>query len=352
MWKKNDEGVILDERDNPIFIPIDVFKNLCASKGCFICGAAPAEREFNNEHVIPRWILKEHNLFDASLTLPNGQNVKYSTYKLRCCKTCNTRLAENFETPVSKILRQHNKGKDLNYEDKFLIYRWMALLVLKTHLMDRFNPNQLNQLTETGKIADSYDWSLFHHIHALARSKLNDVLCDAFSFGTFFFLPFRDISAKDSFDYADLLQGRCVMLRLNDTCYFAALDDGGHCGKHLRHIFERIDGPINTLQARELLTDPAFVRAHLSEEPSFSTITHLEQKKSAIVGRNPDEDVNLIDLDFSVRAKILEFCISGIIDNYTVTTVEGAVVNDTNFVSYLFDENGNFKKDAITLKGE
>lgn len=40
---------------------------------CFMCGADPATTAFNGEHVIPDWILREFNLHDRRITLPNGQ---------------------------------------------------------------------------------------------------------------------------------------------------------------------------------------------------------------------------------------------------------------------------------------
>lgn len=350
MWKKNDDGVILDANDNPIFIPMEVFKRVCLSTRCFICGVAPDEKEFNNEHVIPKWILKQFGLFDHSLTLPNYEQVKYSTYKLRCCKKCNSHLSTHYETPVSNLLKEHHQGRKLSYEDKFLIYRWMALLSLKTHLRDRLNPKQLSQLNNKGNIADDYEWSLFHHIHALVRSNLNQVSCDESVFGSFFFAPFEDASAQDSFDYADVLHGRCVMLRFRNICYFAALDDGGYCGILLSHIFERINGPINGLQARELLTELAFVRAHLSDEPNYSTLTHLEEEWSRIEGQQPNEGIYLQELDFSVRKKIMEFCMSGIIDKYSKITVNGELANNPHYVTYLFDDNGEFRNNSIKIR--
>ncbi len=45
---------------------------ICLGRCCFICGAQPGSKVFNDEHVIPEWVLRKFNLFNRTITLPNG----------------------------------------------------------------------------------------------------------------------------------------------------------------------------------------------------------------------------------------------------------------------------------------
>jgi hypothetical protein len=39
--------------------------------GCFICGAKPGTKEFNREHVVPDWVLRDRGLHSGNIALPN-----------------------------------------------------------------------------------------------------------------------------------------------------------------------------------------------------------------------------------------------------------------------------------------
>ena len=75
-------------------------------KRCFICGASNLFGvEFNNEHIIPNWILKEFNLHQKQITFPNEKRYDYGRYKIPCCKDCNSQLSEYYEKPLSLLLK-------------------------------------------------------------------------------------------------------------------------------------------------------------------------------------------------------------------------------------------------------
>ena len=219
MWTKKPDNITVDITGRPLFIPVEEFKNICLSKRCFICGTSNSSSTFNDEHVFPRWLQKELNLFTKTLTLPNQIKVKYGSYKIRCCKPCNDELGEKYERNVSNLIKNFKHGSNVNQEDNFLIFKWLALIFIKTHLRDRKNPNKLDRSNSDGYIADEYEWPLLHHAHAMVRSKLNDISCHPMTFGTFFTLPFKDPSASDLFDYSDNLFGQSIMLRCKNTCF-------------------------------------------------------------------------------------------------------------------------------------
>jgi hypothetical protein len=67
----------------------------------FSRGAKPGTKEFNNEHVIPEWVLRDRDLHLRTITLPNSAAVMYGRFVVPCCKDCNEKMGVTFETPIS-----------------------------------------------------------------------------------------------------------------------------------------------------------------------------------------------------------------------------------------------------------
>lgn len=113
--KKN--KTILNLDDKVIYYCYDDFKKqIVESNNCFICGKSPDKTEFNDEHIIPNWVLKEFDLHSKFITLPNGAKIKYGGYTIPCCVDCNSDLSENYEKPISKLLKKNMMKSLLNYK--------------------------------------------------------------------------------------------------------------------------------------------------------------------------------------------------------------------------------------------
>jgi hypothetical protein len=136
---------------------------------CFICGATRIVRPFNDEHVIPEWILRRFNLFSRSIVLPNGMSTKYSSYTVPCCVQCNSELGVSLEKPISILLKKCYEDivADLekNRELVQLLYRWVCLTYFKTHLKDTTLLLELDKRKNSGTIGETYDWTNMHHMY-------------------------------------------------------------------------------------------------------------------------------------------------------------------------------------------
>ncbi|TMK46793.1 MAG: HNH endonuclease [Alphaproteobacteria bacterium] len=106
MWTREADGSVIDEATGKIiFFSTERFVNdICLGDCCFICGAKQGEKEFNNEHILPEWLLRRFNLFDRVITLTNGATVQYSRYTLPCCADCNSLMGDEIERPLSEAI--------------------------------------------------------------------------------------------------------------------------------------------------------------------------------------------------------------------------------------------------------
>jgi hypothetical protein len=49
-------------------VPERFIEDICLGDCCFICGAKPDEKPFNNEHILPDWVLRRYDLFARTIT--------------------------------------------------------------------------------------------------------------------------------------------------------------------------------------------------------------------------------------------------------------------------------------------
>ena len=91
---KTADGSIKDSDGKVIFFSFDRFmSDIVQGNCCFVCGVGPAEAAFNDEHVLPDWLLRKYRLHDKSVTLPNGTQFRYGGFTVPCCARCNARTS-------------------------------------------------------------------------------------------------------------------------------------------------------------------------------------------------------------------------------------------------------------------
>jgi hypothetical protein len=139
MWNATPDGSIIDETGKVLFFSTNRFiDDICLGDCCFICGAKPGQKPFNNEHILPEWLLRRYNLFAGTITLPNGNKVRYDRYTVPCCAECNSLMGTEIETPISNAVNAGSEVfADFIVKNCLLIFTWMGLIFLKTHLKDR-----------------------------------------------------------------------------------------------------------------------------------------------------------------------------------------------------------------------
>jgi hypothetical protein len=105
MLIRTEDGSIEDSSGKVIAFSIERFvRDICEGDCCFICGVRPDKADFNNEHILPEWILRNYGLFSRSLTLPNLTDFIYGQYTIPCCQKCNDLMGRVFEGPLSALV--------------------------------------------------------------------------------------------------------------------------------------------------------------------------------------------------------------------------------------------------------
>lgn len=315
---------------------------IARGKNCFICGAEPSSVSFNNEHIIPRWLLRRHRLYNQAVTLPNSQTLTYGQYTVPCCTSCNSLLASQVETPLSRLTRGGYEGVStcLERDGGWQLFAWLALVFLKTHLKDNSLRWFLDQRKAPTTIGEVYDWRALHHIHCVARSFYAQPELDPAVHGTLILCQAGGFGNSEEFDYGDLYQARTVLLRTGDICLIAVLNDSGSAGQLIRNDLEKITGPLSVIQLRELAARLAMFNLQIRDRPQY--YSEPLNDKMAIRATVPRELDTMPASREDFGAVMERWCSDLVRRSNVADAVEVCENIRRGRVSFLFDGEGNF----------
>lgn len=277
------DGSVTSSDGRLIFCSVERFvRDICVGSCCFVCGRSEREVRFNREHILPNWLLHRFNLHKETVTLPNGVRHRYGTYTLPCCVDCNSEMSRIFETPISEAVGKGFQGVDAMLRDGggFLLFQWLVLVYLKYHLKDRLLQRHRDDRKGKEPISADYEWKHFHHLHSVARAHYTGAELGSHVVGSLIVMQAADLD--QAFDAATVTDASTIYLQLGDVLLFAVLNDAQASVSGIDQILERIDGPLNRVQARELAAELAAANLHLENRPQFRSLM-LDKNGSGLV---------------------------------------------------------------------
>lgn len=354
MWRKTADGSVVDANGKIIVFSTERFVNdICLGDCCFICGAHPEEKPFNNEHILPEWLLRRYDLFSKTIVMPNQETVRYDRYTVPCCADCNSLMGEVVERPISEVVRGGAAAiNDFVVAGNLLkIFVWMGLIFLKTHLKDRTQRVHLDRRKGEEKIGGWYHWESLHHVHSIVRCFYTDCFVEREAIGSFLSIPVNAPATVENFDFVDLHIAQAMLVRLGDLGILTVFDDSGAAMNYFRQQLEKIVGPVADLQLREILVEFAYLNLHLKDRPTFHSEIDLVNEKCRIVATRPQ--LALTEMDLKIRGELLLHAVqhalpyirvSGLSDEDKANTIRAGKT------TFLFNDNGEFIKESWTSR--
>jgi hypothetical protein len=111
--------------------------------------------------------------------------------------------------------RRNAVCEEISAKGNFLLYMWMALIFLKTHLRDRKFKMERDLRAPAGTISDLYECEDLHHLHCVVRSVYTGARIMPGVTGSFLILPYLEEGSLEPFDYGDLYPAQCLFVRLD-----------------------------------------------------------------------------------------------------------------------------------------
>lgn len=338
---------VFDQEGRLLFCSVERFvRDICEGEHCFICGRSEAEAPFNREHILPNWLLRQFTLHGKTMTLPNRELHGYGTYTIPCCVECNSRLSSTFEIPISEAFARGFAGVEalIAQEGTDRLFQWLALIFLKLHLKDRLLRKHLDPRLGVQPISETYEWETFHHIHCLARAHYSGARLGDFVLGSFMLVQLVPDPEDEPFDVASVTDASTLFLRAGDIAIYAVLNDGQACVGAIEPTLDRITGPLNPMQARELAAELAAAKLHMENPPRFSTLmSDTDGRDIQMIATLDPAGPRFLDKDLATVGFVKHFAFQHVLDRIEGHSREEAVeLLKRNRLSFLFDDDGNF----------
>lgn len=268
-----DDGSIINNENKILYFSLERFMNdIVLGNCCFICGAKQSDKEFNEEHVLPDWIIKRFKLGNKIITLTNKTPFKYSNYKIPCCIDCNSLMGKEIEAPMSKITSNYNTFKEyMKKGNPWLVFVWLNLIFLKTYLKDKELRLYRDLRKPSTKLSEMIIWEEMHHIHCIARSFYSGCELDKSIFGSTFVGPTLKTEDDLLFDYGDVFQGAGISIVLDEIAIVSILNDSCGALNLFQEEVKKITGELTILQVREILSRLTYININIKSRPRFSS---------------------------------------------------------------------------------
>lgn len=346
----NDVTIRNADDDVLLFSWLDFVTTICEGSACFVCGRSRKEPAFNNEHIVPNWVLRAFDLHGKKVTLPNGNPTFYGNYKIPCCEPCNSEMARKLEGPMSALVRA---GGDAIQDHiagggGLLPFTWMALIFLKLHLKDRRMRMHLDHRLGDDPISTGYTWEHMHHLHAVARAFHIGATVKSKAVGSLFVFPLD--AADGDFDLLTFTDAQTMLLQLGKTGIIAVFDDSCAALNRVLWIIEKIDGPISPIQARDLTAHFAMANLDLMNRPHFWTRISADRKE-VLIGGTTDEVPIFRPYDQALFGSLMATAFPKLPEVTGLDVKEAADRLTAGGMNFLLDAEGNFVTDHARKSG-
>ena len=219
---------------------------------CFLCGCVLTTDNRTDEHVIPRWLQHEFNLWSQRLTLLNGTLIQYRNLTIPCCFECNNLHLNPFE---KKVLNAYQKGFDeFSKLDKETLFFWLGKiyygLMYKQLFIsgDRKDPS-LGTITNP-----HYLKQFFLHFLFLQGIRGKLTFKDYFPASIYSFRTQQTSDKQMQWDLIDSHNKLFIAIRMGEIGVIALLQDCETTLGLSEHLDQHRQFPLHPLQFRELAT--------------------------------------------------------------------------------------------------
>lgn len=325
-------------------------RDISAGQSCLICGRHRNTVPFNDEHVLPDWILRRFRLHSRSIRLPSDTGFRYGRYKVPCCQSCNDEMGTELERPIREMLTGGYPllTERLRDEGTSILFSWLAFLYLKTHFRDLTLRFDRDHRSKSPAIGELYEWEALHHIHCVARSVHTRARLGKGVIGSLLVLPADITGPFERFDYGDLYIARTVLIRLDDICVVAVLNDGCAALCAYRDKPAVIGGPLSPIQLREIMVRLAYLNVRLVNRPQF--YSDIDARGSVAIGATLPDMFDLKEGKPEEFGRLFYESVRDIIDGVANHhAVRDKVLSGT--FTFLRDDSGNFNTKSMEFCG-
>lgn len=241
-------------------------KMVLDSEHCFLCGDH-LQTDHTREHVFPKWLLEEHNLWDEAITLLNGTTIPYRQMTVGCCKSCNTEELSQLESTVKEASERGYEA--VSQLDDLVLFQWCGkifwgLLFKEMSLaVDRKDPGKGTIMTEDFL-------SKLDVMHGLLQSVYRPFEFPSGKPFSVLVANLYELPEPDHFHFHDNLFLLTFGIRFGNVGIIVAIEDTGindeSYGKYLEDVAGR---KLHPVQFDELFAKVTYNAKRLKRTPKY-----------------------------------------------------------------------------------
>jgi hypothetical protein len=242
---------------------------------CFLCGDVLTTLNRTNEHVFPRWLLEEFDLWDQMLTLINQTPIPYRKLVIPCCKTCNGLVLKPIEDRVLAAYRGGHQA--LVALDRTTLFLWLGKIFYGLLFREMFLPADRTDLSR-GPIASTDFVAGYATHHLLLQAARGFVDWTEFPASIFAFECQESKDRRRNFDFGDNAPTLSIGIRMGHTGFFARLQDFGALQNSFPRKFDQAAHiALHPIQFHEVLAIGIYAGTLFNRTPKL-LITEREGK--------------------------------------------------------------------------
>jgi hypothetical protein len=239
---------------------------------CFLCGADLRRVTRTDEHVFPNWLLRDFNLYEARLNLPNGTAIPYHALRIPCCEECNGGWLGPIETTMATAVR--NGPEHVEAVDRITVVLWMIKIFYGLLFKDVALAADLRD-PSGDRMLDSEVLRRFAELHRVlqvARRRV-DLLAGQLPASLMIFKTLEPEAMELRFDYRDLIAPPFLAIRMGTVGIIACLLDwGAVAGSDLDQVALARELELHPTQFSEVAAICAYWLSRLNRVPKYMAV--------------------------------------------------------------------------------
>lgn len=246
---------------------------------CFMCGVHIPEGSDQRtvEHVFPKWLLRELDLWDGSVNQLDGRRLSYRKLTVPCCLTCNGTDLSAVENRVRAAFAEgFDTFKQLDRRDLFI---WLGKIYYGLVYRESLQPRSVREQRGERLVPEEHLRSISFH-HFLLQSAAGLVRWKPERPGPASFHFFECLDSGDPlrrFDYMDDLFVPMLGLRMGTIGVVCVLQDWGRS--------EEVQQP-HLIAARGMKLHPTQFREAYGRLSYMTKASWIDQVHSVIGGKD------------------------------------------------------------------
>ena len=244
------------------------------STNCFLCGVELDDDNSSDEHVFPKWLQTELDLWNQKITLLNKTTIPYRSLKIPCCSDCNNKYLSNVENIIKKAFM--GGYEEFIKLDEKIIFLWLAKIyygILYKEMFIYFNRAE----PEKGTIIPKKFIKDMKMIYLFLQEIRSKHKCINFEPASIFILKLQhDDTELMKWDFADRIATNFLSIRMRDIGLIAVLDDM-HTTKDICAIDDFYKISLHPIQFNELCAIIFYRSLLFNRNPFFNSIQKVEE---------------------------------------------------------------------------